>query len=401
MTTLTGSIHRDQWQKFVETALLQLTEPGWRQEDFERVRTRQLNALTQDLRSNNEEELGRNGFRRSSSVARPYGHVSLGTVAGVKAITLDDVKRFAQTMFTRANLTLGVSGDVRDEMLADLRTRLAALPAGTPAPRVSVQGRAPSGIEVDIIKKDTRATAVSFGFPIDVTRKHPDFVALSVARAWLGDHRNSTGAAVSAHSRGAWLQLRGLCVHRSVPARHVSVLSRPEHRAQPADLRDLASTARAGERAHGAAHRDPRARRAGEERSQQRRVRETRDYLLKNVFVMTARQDQQLGYALDSRWYGIPEFTSYMREGLQKLTLDQVNSAIKQHLQARNLSVVMITDDAEGLKKALVSDAFSPVKYDGQKPKALLDEDKAIGAMKLNIAAANITITPVEEVFAN
>src|SRR4029079_12759017 len=98
-------------------------------------------------------------------------------VACVKAITLDDVKRFAQTMFTRANLTLGVSGDVRDEMLADLRTRLAALPAGTPTPRVSVQGRAPSGIEVDIIKKDTRATAVSFGFPIDVTRKHPDFVA--------------------------------------------------------------------------------------------------------------------------------------------------------------------------------------------------------------------------------
>jgi zinc protease len=29
----------------------------------------------------------------------------------------------------------------------------------------------------------------------------------------------------------------------------------------------------------------------------------SRDYLMKNVFVMTARQDQQLGYALDSKWY--------------------------------------------------------------------------------------------------
>jgi zinc protease len=121
---------------------------------------------------------------------------------------------------------------------------------------------------------------------------------------------------------------------------------------------------------------------------------------MKNVYVMTARQDQQLGYALDSRWYGIPEFTSYMRDGLQKLTLDQVNAAIKRHLQTRNLSVVFITDDAEGLKKALVSDGFSPIKYDGQKPKELLEEDKVVGAMKLGIAEANVKITPVDEVFA-
>ena len=40
----------------------------------------------------------------------------------------------------------------------------------------------------------------------------------------------------------------------------------------------------------------------------------TRDYLMNNVYVMTARQDQQLGYALDSQWYGIGEFTDYMRK---------------------------------------------------------------------------------------
>ena len=27
--------------------------------------------------------------------------------------------------------------------------------------------------------------------PIEVTRSHPDFAALSVARAWLGEHRSS------------------------------------------------------------------------------------------------------------------------------------------------------------------------------------------------------------------
>ena len=128
---------------------------------------------------------------------------------------------------------------------------------------------------------------------------------------------------------------------------------------------------------------------------------DTRGYLMKNVYVMTSRQDQQLGYALDSRWYGIGEFTSYMRERLQKLTLDDVNAAIKRHLSARDLSIVIVAKDAAGLKQALTADAFSPIKYDGEKPRSLLDEDKIIGALKLDIAPAKVTITPIAEVFAH
>src|SRR5205085_3176163 len=92
----------------------------------------------------------------------------------------------------------------------------------------------------------------------------------------------------------------------------------------------------------------------------------TRDYLVNNVYVMTARQDQQLGYALDSQWYGIGEFTAYMRDALQKLTVADVNAAIRKHLTARDLSVVVVTKDAAGLKQALVSDAPSTIKYDGE-----------------------------------
>ena len=47
-----------------------------------------------------------------------------------------------------------------------------------------------------------------------------------------------------------------------------------------------------------------------------------------------------------------------------------------------------------------MSDAFSPIKYDGEKPKELLDEDRVIGALKLNIAAGDVRITPINEVFA-
>ena len=58
MTTFTGIIHRDHWHEFLATVLPQLLDPGFRDEDFKRLKDAQLNALVQDLRSNNEEELG-------------------------------------------------------------------------------------------------------------------------------------------------------------------------------------------------------------------------------------------------------------------------------------------------------------------------------------------------------
>ena len=125
----------------------------------------------------------------------------------------------------------------------------------------------------------------------------------------------------------------------------------------------------------------------------------TRDYLMKNVFLMTATEDQQIGYALDSKWYGMGEFTSTMRDRFKALTRQNVNDAIRKYLSAKNLDVVIVAKDAEDLRDKLVSDAFSPITYDAPKAKEITDEDAVIGAMKLNIKAENVRITPVEEVF--
>jgi zinc protease len=126
----------------------------------------------------------------------------------------------------------------------------------------------------------------------------------------------------------------------------------------------------------------------------------TRDYLMKNVYLLTSTQDHQLGYALDQKWYGLGDYVTAMRDKLSKLTRADVNAAVRHNLQTKDLSVVIIAKDAEGLKEKLVSDAFSPITYDGEKPKELLDEDKVIGALKLGIKPEAVTITPVEDVFA-
>lgn len=400
MTTFTGVIHKDQWRRFLGMVLPQLVEPGFRDSDFNRLKDAQLNALVQNLRSNNEEELGKERLQANIFTGTPYGHVALGTVAGIKATTLDDVKQFAREMYTRANLTIGLSGDVPGEMLTSLRVALSALPAGPAASKATVHAARPGAVEVEILEKDTRATAISFGFPIEVTRAHPDFAALSIARVWLGEHRIASGrlyqrirevrgmnygdyAYIEAFPRGMFQFFPDPNVGRQQQIFEIwirPVVPANSHMALRIALHELDKLIQNG--------------------LTQEQFEVTRDYLMNNVYVMTARQDQQLGYALDSQWYGIGEFTNTVRKALQSLTVEQVNAAIKRHLAARDFSAVIITKDAAGLKQALVSDAFSPIRYDGEKPKALLDEDQVIGNLKLALDPGRVKVTPIADVFA-
>lgn len=399
LTTFTGRIHKDNWHNFLHITLDQLVKPGFRDEDFKRLKEQQLTALTQDLRSNNEEELGKERLQTDAFAGTPYAHPALGTVAGINAITPDDVKRFAAEHYTRGNLMIGMSGDIPDGFTQVTRAILGALPAsGAPTARVAVTGTRPAGLNVEIIKKDTRSTAISFGLPISVTRGSPDFAALSVARSWLGEHRQGGRlydrireirgmnygdyAYIEAFPRGMYqffpdpntprsAQLFEVWIRPVVPRNAQMAL-----RIATAELQQLVDSGMT-----------------------QADFENTRDYLMKNVYVMTQTQDQQLGYALDSKWYGTPEFTTYMRDALGRLTLADVNAAIRKHLSATDLDVVVITKDAEGLRDALVSDAFSPITYDGEKPAALLAEDKVIGARKLGIRPEKVKVVPVEEVF--
>jgi len=401
MTSFTGVTHKDNWEAFLGIALPQLTDPGFRDEDFRRLKDAQMNALVQSLRNNNEEELGKERLQELVFRGTPYGHTVLGTIAGINAITLDDVKDFAKKAYTRAALTVGVAGDAPPALLERVKAEAGKLAAGPALPTPEgVTGRKPNGIEVDIVKKETRATAISFGFPVAVTRAHPDFAALSVARAWLGEHRSSSShlyqrirevrgmnygdyAYLEAFPRGMFqffpdaglarrAQLFEIWIRPVVPVNAQMALRIAIH-----ELDRLVS-----------------------EGLTEEEFQTTRDYLMKNAYLLTSTQDHQLGYALDQRWYGLGDYVTTMREKLGKLTSADVNAAVKRHLQARDLSVVIITKDAEGLKERLVTDAFSPITYDGEKLKELLDEDKAIGASKLGIKAEAVTITPVEDVFA-
>jgi zinc protease len=131
----------------------------------------------------------------------------------------------------------------------------------------------------------------------------------------------------------------------------------------------------------------------------QKTFEETRNFLTKYVNILTQTKDAELGYALDSRFYGIGNFNQYMKENLAKLTLSDVNKAIKTYLATNKMRVVMVTKDAEALRDEILGNKPGKIAYAAQKPKEVTDEDKIIETFSIPVTAADVTITPVANVF--
>ena len=125
----------------------------------------------------------------------------------------------------------------------------------------------------------------------------------------------------------------------------------------------------------------------------------TREFLSKYVNVLTSTQDAQLGYALDSRYYKIKDYPTYMREQLARLTLEDVNRAIKQYLKPDTMRIAIITKDGAALRDAILSNKPSPITYNAPKPKEITDEDKTIESYKIVVKPADITVVNVDQVF--
>jgi zinc protease len=418
-TVFSGVVHRDAAERFLEIALPQLLRPGLRESDFARIKETQRNALLQDLRGSNDEELGKERLQANAFAGTPYAHPPLGSVAGIEAITLADVREFIASHYTRARLTVGLAGDAPEPFLARLRADLDALPSGlvqsatTISPSPGFQHRAsrdlegrggqgvrPVGLQIEIVDKDTRATAISFGHPIAVTRSHPDFPALWLARAWLGEHRASLGRLYQRlrEARGlnygdyAYVEAFPGGMYRLFPEPNVArraqlfeIWIRPVEPQHAVFAFKLALYELRGLIEHGLSEDEFAA---------------TRDYLVKNVFLMTRTQGQQLGYALDQHWYGLPEFTGWMRGQLRALSAEAVNAAVRRHLSAENLFAVFVAGNAASLREQLLSGEPATIAYDAPKPPELLEEDRIAGALPLNLTSDAVRITPVDAVFA-
>jgi zinc protease len=401
MTAFVGETHIDNLEKFYGIMRDAILHPGWRTEDFTRLRDQQLNALRVSLRGNNDEELGKEELYNIIYKGHPYGHEDLGTVSALKKMTVADLEAFYKKHYTQANLIIGLAGGYPAGFAARVKKDFAALPEG-PADKLDLP--APAALDhnqATIIEKDTRSVAWSIGFPIDLKRGDPDFPALLVAQSWFGQHRESGGRLFNRmrELRGlnygdyAYIEYfpNGMFQFQPDPniARHQQIFQiwiRPVEPANAVFALRLAMYELDRLVKNGIPAKD---------------FEKTRSFLSKYVNILTKTKSAELGYAIDSQYYGMPEYNEYLKAALAKMTVEDVNRAVKKYLHADNVQIVGVAKDAAAIKAAIVSSAATPIHYNSPKPQEILDEDKKVEVWPLGLKAEDVTIVPVNSVFEN
>jgi zinc protease len=401
MTTFVGQTHVDNLEKFYALMRDAILNPGWREEDFTRVRDDQLNALRVSLRGNNDEELGKEALYNTVYSGLPYGHENLGTASALQKMTVADLRGFYRQHYTRANLMIGLAGGYPPGFAARVKKDFAALPEGTADHFDLPQPAAITYNQAVLIEKDTRSVAWSLGFPINLKRGDPDFAALLVAQSWLGQHRESGGELYNRmrELRGlnygdyAYIEYfpRGMFRFQPEPnlARHQQIFQiwiRPVEPPNAVFALRLAMFELDKLVKNGVSQPD---------------FEKTRSFLSKYVNILTKTKSAELGYAIDTAYYGMPAYNEYLKAALANLTVDDVNRAVKKYLHADRLQIAGVAKDAAALKAALVSPAASPMHYNSAKPQDILDEDKTVDVWPIGLKADDVKIMPVGDVFEN
>ncbi|WP_448547638.1 M16 family metallopeptidase [Thalassotalea fusca] len=400
MMSFTGRVHKDnvaQWYALISDQML---NPGWREDDFNRLKKDLIDGIKSGLKASNDEELGKEVLYSKLYQGHVYESFNGGDISDIEALTLDDVKAFYNSQLTQMKLRLGITGDVPKAVKAQIMRDFASLPVGQ-EDRLSI-AKAPElkGHHATIVEKSAKSTAVSFGFPIDINRSDKDWAALWLARSYLGEHRSSNSFLFKRirEERGmnygnyAYIEYFPRGMFRTKPNANLGRSSqifqiwiRPlrsnndAHFATRVALFELDKLINDG--------------------LSEVDFEATKNYLLNFAPQLVSSQDMQLGYALDSEFYGIDDFVSHVRTQIQSLTREDVNRVIKKYLQTDDMHYVFITGDAKDMKKRIETEQSSPLQYNSEKPAELVAEDKIIQDYKLAIPASNIEVIAVDEVY--
>lgn len=390
-----------------------MLNPAFDENDFKRVKTNQQNYVDQVIRASSDEEYSKKALEDFLFRGTNYQHMKEGKSKSVAAITLDDIKNHYKNYFTKNNLQIGITGNYSDDFLDQLNADMAKLSNVKPAIPVSGKANQPNGIEVEIISKEGAfGSAIFTGAPLSITRSDDDFAALMIANSWMGEHRKAYSrlyqkiretrsmnygdySYIEWYENGGQNQLPPSGVPRH--SNYWSIWIRPVQIAKQLkeQYKELANI-KIGH-AHFALRMAIREFalliKNGMTRDQ---FEETRNFLLSYTKLYAQTPAAQLGWLMDSKFYGRDNYLKELDQLLRKVTLEDVNKAIRKYWQTDNMFVTIVTDvsEAEPLANSIRENLDSPMSYSNLVksglPKAVLAEDAVVEKYKLNIKSVKI-----------
>ncbi|MCF6227045.1 MAG: hypothetical protein L3J22_12195, partial [Xanthomonadales bacterium] len=122
----------------------------------------------------------------------------------------------------------------------------------------------------------------------------------------------------------------------------------------------------------------------------------TRTFLRSYSKLYAQSPAQQLGWLMDSKFYGRLDYLTELDTLVKNTTLEQVNKALRKHWQTDNMFVTIITDisEAPALAYSLINNSPSPMSYSNLVksglPAEVLAEDEEVAVYQLNVKTVNV-----------
>lgn len=398
VTVISGQIHREKLAEYTELLQEVLLEPAFSDADFSRNRDQLESYLTTTLRASNDELLGLETLQDVIFAGHPYGHAPQGTVEGLESITLDDVRAFYEAHYTQSNLMLGVAGGYPDGYVEALAAALSALPEGEDGERTALPAPpAVAGRDFTIVEKPTSSVGIHFGYSLPVTRADGDYYPLMVANSYLGEHRTFFGRLMQ--------QLRGKRGLNYGDYSYIEYYHLPPFTSNPTPnypRRQQYFSVWVRPVVPNTAHfalRDAiyEVDRLVERGMTQEEFELTRDFLVNYSKLWAQTQSDRLGFAMDSKFYGMDYFIDEIERRLSALDAEQVNAAVRKYVQTKNFQAVLVTDGAADVQAYLEADEPSPMPYNSPPEPEVAEDDKTIERLPVN--ADSFRIVPVDEMF--
>jgi zinc protease len=409
LTTFSATVHRDNLEKLLPILVDVVAHPRWDPREFARLRDAAVIDVEKRLRQGDDENLGKEALAELMYRGHPYGRLTEGHAADLKSLTLDDVKAHAAKIFTADRLTVGVSGGYPQGLPERVAAALSGLPKAGGPEHAAISQQQPHGPRYLLVEKPGEATAISCGLPWSLSRKDPDWPALSVARSAFGEHRQFNGRLMQRlrEQRGLNYGDYAYLEHFQQQGGNAATaqLGRARHQQdftiwiRPVQNENRLFALRA------AIYELSRS--LGDEPFAEDEVQQTKGFLDGYLLLYDQTDARKLGYALDGDFLGQPDFLQKWRAAVRDVAAADVNAAWKKWVKPDGLECVLVGPGMDEVKRALLSDAETPMHYqkDAQgnvpeKPAALLEADKAVNRTSFGAHGdQDVAIVPVEKMF--
>jgi zinc protease len=408
MTTFTFEVHKDFLDKFYDIFSSLLLNPLFDQRDFDRVKSNTEVYVKEVIKTSSDEDFSKMALEEKLFAGTRYAHMTSGTVNGLANITREDVVNHYKNFFTKNNVMIGVAGDYPASFVAKLKADISKLSDVKPATIELGEVPMPDGIQVQLVPKPNNlGTAIYTGYPIDINRASADWPAMLVVNSYLGEHRKSYSKLyqliresrsmnygdytyIEWYQSGGSYQLPTTGFPRS--QNYMAIWIRPVQTAvslkgQYPELGDIKV---------GHAHFAIRMALSEIERVKKEGLTKeefdlTKQFLRSYMKLYIQTPERQLGFLMDSKFYGMDDYIAEMDKKLAALTLEEVNAAAAKYLQTENMYVTMITDkaEAEPLKASLLTNKKSSMTYSNIIKESLTPDvfelDKKVEVFPMNV----------------